>query len=69
MAYERFKTRNKDGTRKECKFCHQHVWWEKAEGRWYDPDGITLHVETCELRREHFHNQAMDAAEQRRQTR
>lgn len=64
-----FKTTNPDGSNKTCKFCHAEVWWHKIEGRWYNPGGEQLHVETCELRREHFHNQAMDAAESKRQSR
>lgn len=61
-----FKTTNTDGSAKTCKFCHKPVWWHRIEGRWYDPGGETLHVESCELRREHFHSQALDAAESRR---
>lgn len=61
-----FKTHNKDGSEKTCKFCHKPVWWNQIESRWYDPGGETLHVESCELRKQHFHDKAMDAAEQRR---
>lgn len=62
-----FDTHNKrDGSPKECKLCHAHVWWHRIEARWYDPGGETLHVESCELRRKHFHEQAMDSAETRR---
>lgn len=64
----RFLSKNRNGTLKTCKFCHSPVWWNILEGRWYDPGGMTLHVENCELRREHFHSKAMDAAEQRRQS-
>ena len=61
-----FKTHNQDGSEKECKFCHQHVWWNIVESRWYNPGGKQLDVETCELRREYFSEQAKDAAEARR---
>jgi hypothetical protein len=62
------KTNVKDGSPKTCKFCHSEVWWNVIEGRWYDVGGKTLHVENCELRREHFKNEAMNAAESRRKS-
>jgi len=68
-VYERFKKANKDGTPKTCKFCHKEVWWDTIDCRWYDVGGETLHVENCLLRQEHFHNEAMNAAEVRRQGR
>lgn len=55
-----------DGSPKTCKFCHREVWWHTIEGRWYDPGGTTLHVDSCKLRKEHFHDRAMDNAEQAR---
>ena len=58
----------KDGKPKTCKFCHAEVWWHSLEGRWYEVGGETLHVENCELRREHFKNEAMNAAESRRKS-
>jgi hypothetical protein len=62
----RFKTHNSDGTPKTCKFCHCEVWWDKIESRWYDVGGETLHVQSCGLSREHYHNVALDKAEQHR---
>jgi len=62
----RFKTHNPDGTPKACKFCHCAVWLDKITSRWYDVGGKTLHVENCRLSREHYHNVALDTAEQRR---
>lgn len=65
-----FDTHNKrDGSPKECKFCHEHVWWHRFERRWYNPGGMVLHVETCELRQKHFHDKALDGAEARRAAR
>ena len=61
-----FKTHNPDGTEKTCKFCHQAVWWHRFESRWYDPGGEFLHVESCPLRKQFYHDQAMDSAEARR---
>ncbi len=60
---------NKDGSAKECKFCHATVWWHRYESRWYDEGGETLHVENCKLRQEFFHNQALDGNESQRQKR
>lgn len=57
----------KDGKPKTCKFCNAEVWWHTIEGRWYDVGGETLHVENCERRQEHYHNEAMTNAETRRQ--
>ena len=67
MHETRWKKTNQDGTPKTCKFCHCEVWWDTGKRRWYNTDGETLHVETCELRKQHYHNAAMDAAETRRQ--
>ena len=67
MPTSRFTTHNIDGTPKACKWCGAHVWWERALSRWYNPDGKTLHVETCEARRQYYHDLAMEAAEVRRQ--
>ena len=64
----RFKKTNANGTPKTCKFCGAPTWWETVECRWYNPDGITLHVTTCERRQQHYHNVAMDRTEGKRQT-
>jgi len=61
------KINKKDGKPKTCKFCHAEVWWHETEGRWYDVGGETLHVENCELRREHYKREAASSAESRRQ--
>lgn len=61
-----FKKTNQDGTPKQCKFCHQNVWWHVIEGRWYDIGGEKLHVDSCPLRAEHFRHKALDRAESRR---
>lgn len=67
MAFERFSKINKrTGKPKTCKFCHQDIWHDAITGRIYDVGGVTLHIESCELRREFFHNRALDAAEERR---
>ena len=62
-----FRKSNKDGQPKTCKFCRQHVWWHVVERRWYDVGGETLHVDNCERRKKHYHNEAMNAAESQRQ--
>lgn len=62
-----FKKTKKDGKPLTCKFCHAELWWNVFESRWYDVGGETLHVENCELRREHFRRSSLDAAESRRQ--
>lgn len=63
----RFDTHNKkDGQPKKCKFCGEHVWWDWMEGRWYNPGGEQLHVETCQRSQEHYHNEAMTNAETKR---
>jgi len=62
------KTNAKDGSPKTCKFCHSEVWWHVIESRWYEVGGESLHVDNCELRREHFKNESAIAAESRRQT-
>lgn len=64
-----FRTTNRDGSKKTCKFCHQPVWWNRIECRWYDPGGERLHVNSCPLSKEFYQNAALDAAEKRRQKR
>ena len=64
-----FKKSNKDGQSKTCKFCRQHVWWHIFNRRWYDVGGESLHVDNCPRRKKHYHDEAMDAAESRRQQR
>ena len=64
-----WKKKNKDGSPKVCKFCKQPVWWHTLEGRWYEPDGNTLHVTNCELRQQHFRDLAADTAQQQRNRR
>lgn len=60
------KVNKKDGSPKTCKFCHAEVWWNEENHRWYDVGGEVLHVESCKLRREHYKNEASNAAESRR---
>lgn len=53
----------------ECKFCHKSVLFNNANRRYYDEDGKTLHVDSCELRKAHFKNSAAEGAETRRSSR
>jgi len=62
-----FKKTNAKGKPLTCKFCHAEVWWHTIEGRWYDVGGEALHIENCELRREHYKREAASSAESRRQ--
>lgn len=68
-TYERFKKTNADGSIKTCKFCGEVVWWDWVESRWYNTDGETRHVNTCDKSKQHYHNCAMDNAEARRRNR
>lgn len=61
------KVNRRDGKQKTCKFCGCAVWWDVIESRWYDAGGHVLHVDTCDRSKQHYHNQAMDNAETRRQ--
>jgi len=61
------KINKKDGKPKTCKFCHAEVWWNLNNGRWYNTDGKTLHVENCKLSQEHYKKKAAQNAETRRQ--
>ena len=60
---------HEDGTPITCKFCHKQIWWDKLGDRVYDVGGLTLHVENCSLRREHFRQQAFERSEAQRQRR
>lgn len=63
---ELFKKTNANGTPKTCRFCHAPVWWHLIECRWYDVDGLVLHVENCQLGAEFYHGQNLDTAETKR---
>lgn len=64
-----FATHNSDGTPKKCKFCGQHLWWDKIKSRWVNPDGKTFHVQTCATSKMHYHEKALDVVEDKRQRR
>lgn len=49
-----------------CKFCGQEVIYNNIRRRVLDPDGVE-HVARCEIRAIHYHELAMDAAEEKRQ--
>lgn len=61
-----FKSTNADGSPKTCKFCHEPVWWDVLNCRWYNPGGEVLHVTTCERSAKFHHDKGMDSAESRR---
>lgn len=69
MTWQRWATHNKDGSEKECKFCHEHVWWCRIEHRWYEPGGEVLHTDVCELRKEFYRQESAIREESRRQNR
>ena len=63
------KCHKKDGTANTCKFCGQHVWWHKIEGRWYEPGGADLHSPNCQRSTDHYRHKSLDSAEKARQAR
>lgn len=63
----RFKTKDRHGKPLTCKFCHAETWYDCLAARWYDVGGKSLHVDNCERRKAHYHNEAMERHEKRRQ--
>ena len=58
------KEKDKDGV---CRFCGSRVRYSKITKRVYEVgDGRILHVENCPKRARHYHEKAMDAAEEER---